>query len=471
MRLRRLTYIFEHCMKHLFQPVIASLVLFLATSFAVQAQTTCPADRSACSNEAPFALSGASPAGGTYSGAGVSGGVFSPAAAGVGAKVITYTYNDGGNTTTCTFTITVNPAPERMEVLGIIPVCADETADLPEYYGTIKSFMTTPSEPISVSWTGAGITGSLATGYQFTPSIAGPGMHSIYATATTSHGCISGPFPSAIAIDGEPAVSCPGDTTVSVLDEAFKLTSAKNLTITGLGTGLGEPVSDEGGTYTGTGVNSTTAFFDASVAGEGVHKITYTVEGCGPTASCTFNIKTTTLPVKLVRFAATKNENKILLSWETSEETGFDRFEIEKSENPKKGFVKIGGIEGKGATHAYSFLDNSAITPGTPVYYRLKMVDLDGTYAYSKIVRGAVDGNKVMTVYPNPVSGELSVISQSDLVYIQLINLKGETVTTQTRNQSKINNLDVSRLPVGTYIVRTKDIHGQIYKSKVIIQR
>lgn len=435
----------------------------------IAAVPVCPADRSVCQNEPAFALTGATPTGGTYSGPGVSGGMFSPELAGVGAKTITYTYQDGGNTTTCTFTITVNPAPERMEVMGVIPICAEESANLPEYYGTVKSFFTNPSEPISVTWTGVGITGDSVSGYLFNPAIAGPGFHGIYATATTSHGCTSGPFASAIAIDGESAVSCPGDTTVSATDDAFTLTGAKNLTVSGLPSS--PPVTDLGGTYAGTGVNSANAVFDPAVAGEGVHQITYTVNACGPAASCTFKVKTAPLPVKLVSFLAKKNENKILLSWKTSEETGFDRFEIEKSKNPKNGFAKIGSIAGMGTTHAYSFLDNTAIVPGTPVYYRLKMVDLDGTYAYSKIVREAVDGTKVMTVYPNPVSGELSVISQSDLVDIQLINLKGVTVMTRKAEQSKTDKLDVSRLPVGTYILRTKDIHGQVYHSKVAVQR
>lgn len=456
-------------MKHLFKSLIASLLLFLATVCAIQAQTTCPADRSACANEAPFTLSGASPAGGTYSGPGVSGGMFSPAVAGTGEKTITYTYDDGGNTSTCTFVITVNPTPEAREFLGIIPICVNDSPDLPEQYTTL-TFLTTPAEPISVSWSGPGVTGNSATGYLFDPAMAGTGPQYIYATATSSHGCTSGPFPGLIAVDGAPAVSCPKDTTISVLDNAFTLTGAKNLTVTALPPSSALP--DAGGMYTGTGVNSATGIFDPSIAGEGVHPITYTVNnGCGPAASCIFNVKTTTLPVRLLSFVSKKKENKILLSWKTSEETGFDRFEIEKSKNPKNGFIQIGYIAGKGTTHDYSFVDNTMVAPGKPLYYRLKMVDLDGTYAYSKIVREAVDGTKAMSVYPNPASGELSVISQSDLVDIQLINLKGLTVIDQKPDPSKINFLDVRRLPVGTYIVRMKDIYGQIYQSKVAIQR
>jgi hypothetical protein len=73
---------------------------------------TCPANvTGVCNNDAAFALSGGSPAGGTYSGPGVSGGNFDPAVAGAGVHTITYTYTDGnGCTSSCTYTISVSAA-------------------------------------------------------------------------------------------------------------------------------------------------------------------------------------------------------------------------------------------------------------------------------------------------------------------------------------------------------------------------
>ncbi len=63
-----------------------------------------------CFDEAPFALSGGSPLGGTYSGPGVGGGIFNPATAGAGSHIITYTYTDiSGCSSFATNTITVNP--------------------------------------------------------------------------------------------------------------------------------------------------------------------------------------------------------------------------------------------------------------------------------------------------------------------------------------------------------------------------
>ena len=72
---------------------------------------TCPANSAVCIDTALYALTEASPAGGTYSGMGVSDNNFNPAIAGVGPHIITYSYTDSnGCTNTCTFTITVNPA-------------------------------------------------------------------------------------------------------------------------------------------------------------------------------------------------------------------------------------------------------------------------------------------------------------------------------------------------------------------------
>jgi hypothetical protein len=76
-----------------------------------------------CINDAPFALSGGSPAGGVYSGTGVSGGNFDPALAGYGTFTIIYTYEDvNGCSDAATQTITVGCASIDEEVESIVNV-------------------------------------------------------------------------------------------------------------------------------------------------------------------------------------------------------------------------------------------------------------------------------------------------------------------------------------------------------------
>ncbi len=87
----------------------------VSTNVVIYAQPTVvsPANMGACISTSSFQLTGASPAGGSYSGPGVSGGFFNPATAGVGTHIITYSYtNASGCTASSTFTITVsNSAP------------------------------------------------------------------------------------------------------------------------------------------------------------------------------------------------------------------------------------------------------------------------------------------------------------------------------------------------------------------------
>ncbi|MCS7035464.1 MAG: HYR domain-containing protein, partial [Saprospiraceae bacterium] len=84
---------------------------------------TCPPNTTVCQDDAPFALTGGSPSGGTYSGPGVSGGTFDPSAAGVGTHTITYTYTDvNGCTSSCTFTITVKAQPKMVAHVNSVTV-------------------------------------------------------------------------------------------------------------------------------------------------------------------------------------------------------------------------------------------------------------------------------------------------------------------------------------------------------------
>lgn len=87
---------------------------------------TCPSDLTVSVCNASFPLTGGSPSGGTYSGAGVSSGNFDPMTAGQGVHVITYTYTSGGCSNFCTFNISV--ASPEMDVRGMGQSIADGDA-------------------------------------------------------------------------------------------------------------------------------------------------------------------------------------------------------------------------------------------------------------------------------------------------------------------------------------------------------
>ena len=94
----------------------------------------------------------------------------------------------------------------------------------------------------------------------------------------------------------------------------------------------------------------------------------------------------TPLPVEFIDFDAEHFDNHVLLSWSTASELNNNLFEIQKSTYGEE-FVPIAEVSGNGTTNEikhYSYTDYNA---SPPAFYRLKQIDYDGTYAYSKVVR------------------------------------------------------------------------------------
>ncbi|MHC1703583.1 MAG: gliding motility-associated C-terminal domain-containing protein [Tenuifilaceae bacterium] len=219
-----------------------------------------------CIDLPTFALSGGSPAGGTYSGTGVAGGNFNPATAGAGTHTITYSYTDGfGCANTATNTITVNALP--VVTLGAFSSVCINT----------PSYALSGGSPAGGSYSGLGVSGG-----NFTPATAGVGTHTITYTYTNpTTGCTNSATNS-ITVNALPVVTFVGVLTSQCL-------SSTTYALTG-----GNPA---GGAYSGTGVTGTN--FNASGAGVGTHTITYTYTNpaTGCSNSATNSITVYALPV------------------------------------------------------------------------------------------------------------------------------------------------------------------------------
>ncbi|WP_109677633.1 T9SS type A sorting domain-containing protein [Dyadobacter jejuensis] len=118
----------------------------------------------------------------------------------------------------------------------------------------------------------------------------------------------------------------------------------------------------------------------------------------------------TALPVTLMRFEAErKGVDQVEVSWETASETNNQGFEVERSFTGLNDFEKVGTIDGAGnsaKSKEYRFSDPNSHADWS--YYRLKQLDWDGSYTYSRIV--SVKGAKApfeVTVMPNPGPQEL----------------------------------------------------------------
>lgn len=119
------------------------------------------------------------------------------------------------------------------------------------------------------------------------------------------------------------------------------------------------------------------------------------------------------MPVKLSSFSGNLSNNEVLLKWETTSEDQNEGFEIEKSADAIN-FLKIGYVAGGGTTKSkssYEFTDTETKS-GQTFYYRLKQIDLDRSYEYSRIIAvKSVSGDEKLFVYPNPTTGIFKIKS------------------------------------------------------------
>ncbi|MBV4355702.1 GEVED domain-containing protein [Pinibacter aurantiacus] len=161
------------------------------------------------------------------------------------------------------------------------------------------------------------------------------------------------------------------------------------------------------------------------------------------------------LPLKLLSFTGTGEKETISLKWKTSDEVNTHLFEVERSVNGTN-FVKTGEVMAIGSgNNEYNFQDDSVNAPAN--YYRLKMIDKDAVFEYSKVIQVNVNsssGEDIVTIVPNPVDDKLSInIKSPARVLIQLFDESGRKVKEFKTSTSSILIVDCRDLKSGIYYV------------------
>jgi len=101
------------------------------------------------------------------------------------------------------------------------------------------------------------------------------------------------------------------------------------------------------------------------------------------------------VPLNLLSFNAARSSNQVNLNWITTSEDRLSHYELERSSG-NSGFVKIASLPAKGNQGAgqnnYLYTDGPLFP--VSVFYRLKMMDLDGKFKYSKVLHVSADGRR-----------------------------------------------------------------------------
>jgi len=191
------------------------------------------------------------------------------------------------------------------------------------------------------------------------------------------------------------------------------------------------------------------------------------------------------IPIELVSFTVSAEENKVILRWVSATEINNYGFEIERLQNSKidglSEWKKIGFVQGFGTTtepKSYSFIDK-VVTTG--IYkYRLKQIDYDGSFEYSNIAEVAVgnpSGYLLEQNYPNPFNSSTIIkyqIPKDESVRINLYNILGEKILTLFEGEQESGEhqirLSSDKLPSGNYFYSLEAASTRQIKKLTIIK-
>ncbi|WP_198666760.1 M43 family zinc metalloprotease [Taibaiella helva] len=181
------------------------------------------------------------------------------------------------------------------------------------------------------------------------------------------------------------------------------------------------------------------------------------------------------LPVRLKSFTAKTVQTQVHLQWEAGEEIAFSHYEVERS-NDGSAFTTIGHTTAKGSHTLYYFEDRFPLAATN--YYRLKMVDRDGRYAYSP-VRTALFPSPASTfaIFPNPASErQITVIAPISGTYsYQVFNTLGQSLVIRRNlnlqhNQPLLIDLRSAVQAPGIYYLQLSSESGSVYKARFVLE-
>jgi hypothetical protein len=170
----------------------------------------------------------------------------------------------------------------------------------------------------------------------------------------------------------------------------------------------------------------------------------------------------TTLPINLLSFTGSKNNQGVLLNFSLTNDLTLDSIEIERSPDGI-GFTQIGTVlasaadTSSGGEQAFSFTDNQPLAALN--YYRLKMVDQNGSFSYSGTISIRYTDSSFVAIAPNPAKDAVTIQLHmpAGTIHLQLIDALGRTVrvlTIQSSGNILSVPVDISTLAAGLYYFR-----------------
>lgn len=191
----------------------------------------------------------------------------------------------------------------------------------------------------------------------------------------------------------------------------------------------------------------------------------------------TYSVASTPLPIELLDFNAICIDKTVKLNWRTASEKNSENFIVERSQNAID-FEPALSVKASGNSNTLMEYTETDFNPNSGLtYYRLKMVDLDGTFKYSTIVpvnyRISKNG---MQIYPNPSNGEFKIDLagfQNNNVLVVVRDMAGKELYSKVALAQEGENLIVidseNKLSPGTYVVVASS-NNDYFSQKIIVR-
>jgi trimeric autotransporter adhesin len=194
-----------------------------------------------------------------------------------------------------------------------------------------------------------------------------------------------------------------------------------------------------------------------------------------------FGFKFALLPVSKLDLTATCSGNTVQLKWETLDEHNTRQFFIEKSTGSQTTFTATASQAAAGNTNGsrvYTEQDDITVAAEATLYYRIKLVNNDGTFKYSNIAIIKQNKPSDVLVWPLPFNKTLNLlvgVASKQQATVQLVNAAGNRVYSApqqlVKGQNHILITTPHELPAGMYLLRVNGEAGAVIASEKVIRQ
>ena len=182
------------------------------------------------------------------------------------------------------------------------------------------------------------------------------------------------------------------------------------------------------------------------------------------------------LPLDLLTFETAQQGQQVALNWTAANEVDFAGYEVQRSLDGRQ-FEKIGWVAAQGmpdgTTQGYVFLDKNPVF-NKPLYYRLRMVDLDGTVEFSPLRSITLKNEQEVALFPNPTTGSFWLKFQHPALentWVEVRDMMGRQVLSETIEVGALQKeFDIANQPAGIYSMLLKT-EGQVIWSRSVQRR